>query len=100
MFIAAPIGVGRVDGDLALQARDLAQRLADLVGGHGHEYGVGVGGIATIAADPRYPMARLLPTLGEATAHVSAADNGDVHAGSSHTDFRCYIPKTTTGPLL
>ena len=87
LFIAPPVGVGRVDGDLALKARDLAQSVADLVGGHSHEDGVGSGGIATV---PPMLVTRCpaFSSAGRGRRHVSAADNGDVHAGSSRSTFR------------
>src|SRR5215207_4691154 len=79
-LVAASVGVGRVDGDLALEPGHLGQGVGDLPGGHGHHDHLGVGGVTAVAANGRDGMAGPLPAAGQPAADVAPAEHEDVHA--------------------
>src|SRR5215471_19779287 len=73
------VGVGGVDGDLARQAGDLAQRRRDGRARDRHQHHISIAGVAAIAPQHGYLMPGLAPQRGQASPNASTADGDDLH---------------------
>src|SRR5215471_21568247 len=93
------VGVGGVDGDLARQAGDLAQRRRDGRARDRHQHHISIAGVAAIAPQRGYLMPGLAPQRGQASPNGSTADGDDLH-GSSCEGYICLHKQTYCSDLL
>ena len=91
LLVATGERVRGVDDDLALETAHLPERVADRVRGHGDEYRIRIGSVASFPAELRHRVPCPLPAAGETAADIPPTDDRDLHAGlQSWLEIRLY----------
>src|SRR4029078_8447928 len=79
LILAVGVDVARIDGGLADQAHDGAERIRDPRCRNGNDDNVGVCRVGALAPERDHVVLVAAPQAGQPAAHVTSTDHNDLH---------------------